>query len=275
LAFFRHFLALSFWPSCPPWFFCVLLVLNIAAAAVFVFARGWGDALGRWSAHPGPYLVGLIAASALGYVPLALAFTPWRWAAFGPFAIELSRPLHYVVYFFAGIGIGAGGVERGLLALDGVLARHWRRWLAAAFLTFAAWIGITAFALASGGQASSDPSSAVVPVGIQIAQAVAFVLACGANCLLAVALFLRFANRRLAPLELMRDNAYGMYLVHYVFSTWLQYLLLGSAIIAFVKWSIVFAATLVLSFAATAAICHLPAGARIIGTRSGIMPRTP
>ena len=67
-------------------------------------------------------------------------------------------------------------------------------------------------------------------------------------------------------LEPLRDNAYGMYLVHYVFVTWLQYLLLGIAIFALAKGLMVFAATLVLSWAATVAIRRVPAAARLIGT---------
>ena len=37
---------------------------------------------------------------------------------------QLSRPLHYVVYFFAACGIGTYGIDRGMLRSDGPLARH-------------------------------------------------------------------------------------------------------------------------------------------------------
>jgi hypothetical protein len=84
LAFWQHWLALPFWHSGPPWFLWVLLVFDLAAAAMFVLARQWGDALARWSARPRPYLLGLMLASALAYVPLALAFTPWEWGQVGP-----------------------------------------------------------------------------------------------------------------------------------------------------------------------------------------------
>jgi peptidoglycan/LPS O-acetylase OafA/YrhL len=272
-AFWQHWLALPFWHSGPPWFLWVLLVFDFAAAAMFVFARHWGDALGRWSADPGPYLVGLVLASALVYVPMALAFTPWEWGQVGPFAVQLCRPLHYAVYFFAGLGIGARGIERGLMAADGLLARHWVAWLVAATGLFGIWLGVTALAMAGNGQVTVD-----VPLGLGILQAATFVLACGSSCMCLMALFLRFGNRRVAMLEPLNDNAYGMYLVHYVFVTWLQYLLLGTAIFAIVKGLIVFAATLVLSWAATVAIRRIPAAARLIGTGGGsdarVMPGT-
>jgi hypothetical protein len=280
-AFWEHLLALPFWHSGPPWFLCVLLVLDLAAAAVFVLARHWGEALGCWSARPGPYLVGLVLASALAYVPLALAFTPWEWGQIGPFALQLSRPLHYALYFFAGVGIGVGGIERGLMAADGPLVRHWIAWLVAAIALFGLWLGVTAFAMSGSAQTAlgEEPN---ISFGVRILQAACFVLACGSNCMCLIALFLRFGNRRIAILEPLKDNAYGMYLVHYVFVTWLQYLLLGMAIFAIAKGLVVFAATLVLSWAATVAIRRIPAAARLIATGGGgggragarVMPRT-
>jgi hypothetical protein len=283
-AYWEHLRALPFVYSGPPWFLWVLLVLDLAAAAMFVLARHWGEALGRWSARPGPFLVGMLAASALAYVPLALAFTPWEWGQVGPFAIQLSRPLHYAVYFFAGVGIGAGGIERGLMAPNGFLARRWVAWPVAAIALFGLWLGITAIAMTGGGQTAGDIPTGV-SLAVAVAQAASFVLACGANSMCFIALFLRFGNRRVVVLEPLRDNAYGMYLVHYVFVTWMQYLLLGMAIFAIAKGLVVFAVTLVLSWAATVAIRRIPAAARLIGTGGGggdrgragvrVMPRAP
>jgi hypothetical protein len=275
--FWQHWLALPFWYTGPPWFLWVLLVFGLAAAAMFCFARHWGEALGRASADPRLYLFGLVSASALAYLPLALAFTPWEWGQIGPFAVQLSRPLHYAVYFFAGVGIGAGGIERVLMAADGLLRRHWAAWLYVAIALFGLWLAVTALALSGNGQ-SALGAEPVVSFGLGLLQAVCFVLACGSNCMCLIALFLRFGNRPIAVLIPLRDNAYGMYLVHYVFVTWLQYLLLGVAIFAVAKGLIVFAATLVLSWAATVAIRRIPAAARLIGTSGGsrarVMPGT-
>ena len=61
---------------------------------------------------------------------------PASWFQAGPFALQLCRPLHYVLYFFAGAAIGACGIERGLFAPDGPLVRHWARWMVAAIVLF-------------------------------------------------------------------------------------------------------------------------------------------
>ena len=48
-------------------------------------------------------------------------FGPESWAAFGPFSVQSSRVLHYLVYFLAGVAIGECGIGHSLLAPDGRL----------------------------------------------------------------------------------------------------------------------------------------------------------
>jgi len=61
--------------------------------------------------------------SELAYVPLAFVFQPRHLTQFGPIAFQAGRLLHHVIYFFA--GVGAYGLERGLLKSDGRLAHSW------------------------------------------------------------------------------------------------------------------------------------------------------
>ena len=44
-------------------------------------------------------------------------------------AIQASPILLYLFYFFAGCGIGAASLDRGLLSPDGEMARRWPVWL--------------------------------------------------------------------------------------------------------------------------------------------------
>jgi glucans biosynthesis protein C len=254
-AYWRHFLALPFWPSGPPWFLGVLLVFDLVAAAVYQLNRNTGDML-AWSICPRRFVTLLLSASAIAYVPLALLFTPWQWGQFGPFGLQLSRPLHYAVYFFAGVIVGAHGIDRGLLATDGQLVRSWNVWFGAAIVAFVTWLGVAGLAMRFSGP----------PLGLQILQALCFVAACGSICLFLLALFLRFANRPLPALDFLSDNAFGLYLVHYVFVVWLQYMLLGVAIFATIKAMIVFGGTLILSYATVAVIRRIVAAVKLVGT---------
>ncbi len=70
---------------------------------------------------------------------------------------------------------------------------------------------------------------------------------------------------RHAWLGSLSRNAYGMYLVHYLFVVWLQYAFLPVELPAIVKAAAVFAATVVLSWTTTAALARMPALALIIG----------
>jgi hypothetical protein len=255
-----HLLALPFWPNGPMWFLWLLLALTIAAAGLRRLAPNWVECLGRWSSRagvrPGRYFIGLVTASALAYVPLALAFTPWSWSDHGPFALQLSRPLHYAVYYFAGLGVGAYGLERGLLAPEGMLARRWAIWLAGALAAFLLWMGLTALAM-------TYTTSA--PFGLQVAVDTAFAIACAGGCFFVIAGCLRFATRRSRILASLANNAFGIYLLHYVFVVWLQYALLGVALFAVGKAMIVFGGTLLLAWVATVAMRFVPFSSRLIG----------
>ena len=183
---------------------------------------------------------------------------------FGPFAFQPSFTLLYVTYFFAGLGVGAYGLERGLLASDGMLARRWAVWLASALAGFLLWIIPAALTM--------QPPGANVPA-LEILADFGLVVSCATACFALAAVFLRFAAARSAVVDSLSANAYGIYLVHYVFVIWLQYLLLGVALFAIAKGAIVFAAASLLSWASTAAVCRIPIGARLMRARGGAFAR--
>ncbi len=259
-AYSQHWLALPFWPSGPVWFLWVLLVFDFGVAALYRFAPRSGNALARiiggLSMRPVAFVVALLVASTLAYVPLALVFTPWTWFHVGPFAFQFCRPLLYAVYFLAGLGVGAYGIERGLLAPTGWLVRHWAAAAGAAIATFVLWLGSVQIAMS----ADQPPSLAV-----QIFEALSFVLCCAAGCMFMLAIFIRFAGRHVRVLDALKPHAYGMYIVHYLFSVWLQFALLGLAIIAVVNGAIVFLVTLVLSWSSVAAFRRVSHAVGIFG----------
>lgn len=262
-AYWGQWLALDYWPFGPCWFVALLLAFACVAAGLFRFDSRWGNALGRLSSfawgRPTAYFLGLVVVSVLAYLPLRLAFGPTQWFVFGPFGVQASRLLLYAVYFFAGVGIGAYGMERGLLASDGQLARRWVAWLVAALLLYALVVASMILSRAAGGETpTSWQTLGPASLGWQIAIGLAFVLSCGASGFFFLALFVRFVGDRGHVLDSLRDNAYGMYLIHYVFVVWLQYSLLHQTWPAILKAAIVFAGTLLLSWSTIAAIRRIP-----------------
>ena len=257
-AYARHFLALPFWPNGPMWFLWQVLALTILAA---VLRRFWPEGvarLGRFlaAAEPRRCFLALAAAAALAYVPLALAFTPWRWAEQGPLAVQFSRPLLYTVYYCAGLAIGAQGLERGPLASRGALPRDWRLWLGLTAGALIAWMGLTALAMKDGDHA---------PALLQVAADASFAAAGAGSVFLVMAASLRFGGARWPVLDSLAKNAMGIYLLHYAPVVWLQYALLPANLPAFAKASIVFVVALLASWAATALLRAVPYACRLIG----------
>jgi hypothetical protein len=109
--------------------------------------------------------------------------------------------------------------------------------------------------------ANSTAAPGGAGIGLRIADDLCFVLACLCNAFGVLALALRFAAGRRAWLDNLKQNAYGIHLVHYTFVIWLQYALLTAALPAIVKAAVVLSATAALSWGATEGWRHLPLAA--------------
>jgi glucans biosynthesis protein C len=261
-AYWAHWIALPYWPNGPLWFLWQLLLLNLGAAALFWLWPGFGGFAGRTLAKarefPGRYLLGFGAVSILAYLPLASIFKPWEWSQIGPFSVQSAQALLFVSYFFAGLAVGANGIERGLLDAEGALARRWRLWLGLAVAAFFAWLGVTAM--------TYEHKSLQ---GIETLSSILFAISSATACPAVIAIFLRFATGPVPLAESLARNAYGIYLVHYFFVIWMQYLLLGAPLFAVVKGVIVSAVSLSASWAVTAAYGR----ATTAGRRTGLSLR--
>jgi hypothetical protein len=258
--FVHQWLSLGVWPAGPAWFVWLLLAFDLVAAELHSFKPNWAEVAGcffaRFSGKPIRFLGYLIGISAAVYIPLALKFNPLTWMQFGPFAFQTSRILHYLVYFLMGIAVGAYGIERGVLASGGKLARRWLLWSIAAIVVFLASSAFFIMIL-------TTPSKATSTLWQAIADLV-FTITCATTSLAMLALFVRFVKKSRGIFDSLRDNAYGMYLIHYAFVNWLQYALLKSYLSGFTKLTIVFLSAVALSWITTAALRRIPGIGRII-----------
>jgi Acyltransferase family len=256
------------WNSGPAWFVWVLLALDVLAAVVYRAAPGLVEAIGRLSlasySRPGLFFRALLIASVILYVPAVLYFGASRWFAAGPVAVQAGRILLYLLYFLAGVGIGAVPFDKGLLAADGGLARRWLVWLAATIATYGSIIVLIYI------KHSLLPDVHHQPLWWEIAYALAFVAYSAAQTFNILALFLRFSNDGSSILDPLRDDAYGIYLIHYVPVLWLQYVLYDFSfgpvmqLSAVIKAVIVFVLTLAFSWAATAALRKIPGATHVL-----------
>jgi hypothetical protein len=256
------------WPSGPAWFVWVLLALDVLAAFVYYAMSGWVEAIGKLSlesfGRPALFFWALLIAAIIVYVPSVLYFGAARWFSIGPVAIQASRILLYLLFFFAACGIGSASLDRGLLAPDGEMARRWPAWLAATIVSYGCIIGLIYI------KHSVLPDVNHQPFWWELAYALAFVTYGVAQTFNVVALFLRFDNEGTSILDPLRDSAYGIYLIHYVPVLWLQYLMFGMSfgpseqLTAIIKAVIVFVLTLASSWAVTAALRKIPGATHVL-----------
>jgi hypothetical protein len=261
----RQWISLGTWSAGPVWFVWVLLVFDYVAALLFWLAPGWAEWLGRLTAgasrNPALFFACLVAITTAVYAPMTLIFGPYAWAAWGPFTFQTSRILLYLVYFLAGVGVGACGLDRGLLAPTGNLARRWPLWIAASLFAFLAYLLMIAIIFT---RPLPLTWYAAIRSGPVMSSLLLFAASCAASGFACLALSVRFAGSRLRVLESLTRNSYGIFLIHYAIVSWLAFALLGAALPAFVKFLYAFAGALALSWAATILIRRIPGAARII-----------
>jgi surface polysaccharide O-acyltransferase-like enzyme len=256
------------WPIGPAWFIWVLLVFDVLTAMVYRAAPGCVETIGKLSLanlrRPVFSFWALLIASIIVYVPADLYFQDTRWFTLGPLAIQASRILLYLLYFFAGVGIGSVRCEIGLLSSEGALAQRWPIWLAASIATYGCIIALLLVKhnlLAN----ATDP-----PLWWNLLHAFAFACFSAAQTFNLLALFLRFDSDGWSIFDPLCQSSYGIYLIHYVPMLWLQYALFGISlspvpqVTAILKAVTVLIVTLALSWAATAALRKIPGARRVL-----------
>ena len=252
------------WPSGPAWFIWVLLAFDTIVALLWKIAPGAIEGLGRaiyaLRYRPGFALVAFMAFSVIIYLPMRVWVGDAAWLEPGgyPLPIQTSRVFLYSGYFLVGVGIGTMDLRSGVFAENGELAARWKIWLAVALVFYGAILAL----VYTKHNVLPDPN--VQPPWWRTAYGLAFALFSGAMAFAEPGFFLRFAKTPLRLLDAMRPSAYGIFLVHYIFIIWLQYVVYDPAWSPFVKFAIVFAGTLAGSWVTVILLRKIPVIRRMI-----------
>jgi hypothetical protein len=264
LHFWWHTLTVGPWPSGSAWFLWVLLALDAIAALLWVAARRAIEAVGQviyaLRDRPLAAFAGFLAFTIIIYLPMRLIFGDSSWLVPGhyPLPIQTSRILLYAGYFFAGVGVGAVSLRTGVLAENGLLATRWMVWAGFAVVSYGAILFLV-YTHYSGLVNLNSP-----PLWWHTSYGLAFALFSSAMTFTVPAVFLRFQRSSFSLLDAMQPSAYGIYLLHFIPLIWLQYVVYDPAFPAFVKFAIVFAGTLSISWALTVLLRKAPVAARMI-----------
>jgi hypothetical protein len=250
------------WPSGPVWFLWVLLSLDLSAAVLYRISPKLLDPINRLSLRafdkPANFYVFLVVVSAIVYIPARVYFGPQRWFEFGPFVVQASRVLLYAAYFFIGAGVGAANFNRGLLSADGRLAKCGWGWVIATLVPYGLlWALITI-------KYRILDNPAWLPDWYEVSYGFFFVAFSAAILFAIFAYFLRFQQSGSSVLDPMQHDAYGMFIVHYPIVLWLQYWLFDFDLPAIVKATVTLVVTVILSWAATAALRKIPGASHVL-----------
>jgi len=254
----QTWLTMNHWITGPAWFLLLLFIYDMGAAALYAVWPNWGErvaALAQGAAErPLRFCLIVIAISGAVYMPLALGFGAYDWWHVGFLWVQKSRALAYAAYFFLGAGAGAYGLRRGLVAPGGALARNWRWWGLAGLVAFAIGGNLILYTV------NKHLEATLVWGGLAD---LAWVICCALLAFALMSVFVRFARRN-PVLDSFASNSYGMYLCHYVFVTWTQYLLLGSQMPAVLKALCTLVVAVSLSWLLIAQLRRIPIVARTI-----------
>jgi hypothetical protein len=250
------------WPSGPIWFLWVLLAFDTVACLLYRLSSTLLDPINRLSLRgrrrPAEFFAVMLAVTAALYIPGRIQFGAGSWFEFGPFSVQHGRVLLYATYFFFGAGIGVQLLDRGLLAADGRMAKVTWDWMMLALVPYCAmWVLIYIKREILG-------NPVLLPHWYEGIYGFFFAAFSVAVMFLILAYFLRFNYSGWSILDPMQPAAYGMFLVHYPIVLWLQYGMFDFDIPAIAKALVAFVLTVVLSWAATAALRKIPGATRVL-----------
>ena len=249
-AFLIDYITVEHWPAGPPWFIGILFLFNLIVAAGY---RRWrhnldtaSSGLAALAGKPIRVWIGWWLLTCCLYLPLVLLFGASAWIGLGPFAIQLSRILLYFGYFVLGMLLGAAGTGNGLLDERSAFMQKAPLWALLCVLAYSGLglVGPPIAALAGNGRISE--------IQARLLYRSVWALSCTASSIAFLAVFRRRVHRARKIWDSLAANAYGIYLVHYIFVLWCQFLLLPAALPALVKFLLTFITALFLSWLLTA-----------------------
>ena len=235
----------------PPWFVWLLLFFDLILALVLIPLQRWMPlaerAIAALREHAIAAFVSVLCLTALVYLPLLSRYGFGAWTDFltSPFSFQISRIGLYALWFVFGFLVGAPGIAKGLLSRDGSLARHRRLWIWGCILAYNALVFIPRWPL-------------VPPSTKGTLEAVLWVISCVASCFGFLALFRGIELTSRPWMNSLTRSAYVIYLVHYVYITWTQRLMLDLPIHASIKFLFVFLTTVLLSWLTAQIVLRIP-----------------
>lgn len=240
-------------PIGPPWFLWELLFFDFVLILFLMAIQPWIPSIAHFMSRlrnrPLLAFAIIFVLSAVAYVPLNRHFGSGAWTDLftWPFSFQTARIGLYALWFFFGFFVGIPGIDNGLIARDGSLARCWKWWFLGCILLFnVVWLVPR--------WAAAHPLTFPHARGL----ALLYVVCCVASSFGFLALFRGIQLPSLRWMKSLGRSAYTIYLVNYVFIAWLQFIVWKRPMEAGLKFLFVSVTTILLSWLTAQALLRIP-----------------
>ena len=235
LPFIKDYLFVEQWPVGPPWFIWLLLAFNIIAAAIppKVFTS-LSVRLAQLAKKPALFIFSFFACVCISFIPLSIWIGQYTWTGFGPFDFQVNRVLLYFLFFIFGACLGVSNWQEFLFRSNKLFGKQYLFWIAISLVCYTSVELLTYF-----GYLIVDTLKLSTTTGYIIFD-IFFAASCVSSSFALIALSNQKMNLSNKTMDNLSKNAYGIYLVHYVFITWMQFALLQISLPAVIKFLIVF-----------------------------------
>ena len=255
-AYMIDFFTVEAWPVGPPWFIWVLFAFNLIFALCYPLVKNAVNKAGNFLAaqkqRPVKTVLLWYVYTLLLYIPVIQFVSPYAWTGIGPFDFQVSRVLLYAGYFLLGIVIGAPGLANGLFADKAAFVKKWPLWMISCIVIY------TALKCSEAPLLQMIHRQQLSGLQANFIYRPVWVLSCTMSCIAFLTTFKSLLNKTNAWWKSLSANAYGIYLVHYIFIVWCQYYLLEIPLPAIAKFLVTFMISAALSWGTVSLLRKIP-----------------
>ena len=242
-AFIKDYLTVEMWPVGPPWFIWILLLFNIIAAFIpLSFYNVLSGKLITLSRSLPLFIIAFFVIVSVSFIPISLWVGQYKWTGFGPFDFQVNRIFFYFVFFLLGVCLGNTDWESYFFTNNRLFNKSWLFW---ALISAGCYVMVELVTYSGAGIAAKMNLNATEGYFI-------FDLFFVASSIGSSLFFLSLFKQKIrSPNRLWTNfsaNAYGIYLLHYIFLTPLQFLLLSVSLPVVIKFLLVFTLALFMSW---------------------------
>lgn len=253
------FFAVEQWPVGPPWFIWVLFVFNLAFALIYTVNKSLftdpantsqptTDTPATYTTHPALIILYWFLFTFVLYVPFAFWLGPGKWTGFGPFDFQVSRAPLYFGYFLLGVWLGTRHFNDLLFGQSTPLVRLWPLWLTLC-------VGIyTLLTISAPFLTELVKNGSLSELTGYLIYFAVYTASCTFSCIAFMTAFRAMVKTPHSVWDSLSEHAYLIYLLHYPFVIWAQYLLLDTPLSAFSKFILTFLVSISGSWAISVAL---------------------